>query len=149
MTADSSYGDTILEIATNQGLLRVDLRESLDARLSRHLRDLFGGPFAIVTAYNPRGAIATEVENTRCTRRLAEELRQLTETLLPADGRSPGAGHRERGFAVPLELEEAVRLAIRYEQEALFWFDGESFQLVGALQGGEMVSLPVAPDDPR
>lgn len=88
----------------------------------------------------------TEVENAKRCDHLKDELRRMGAPFLVADGRSPDGAHRERGFAIPLEPEAAVRLAIKYEQEALFWFDGESFHLVGALSERKPVHLPIDED---
>jgi len=57
-------------------------------------------------------------------------------------GSSPDGAHRERGFAVWLERDDVVAIARRFEQSAIFWFDGGAFWLVGALVDAKARPLP-------
>jgi len=50
-----------------------------------------------------------------------------------ATGSSPDGERTEHGSAVSLERDDVVAIARRFDQSAIFWFDGGSFWLVGAL----------------
>jgi hypothetical protein len=138
----ATYPDTILEIHVSPPL-RVDLRCAVEPLLAQLLRALgLGAAWAFVTAYNP-GRILTPEENAQRERELADAVRALGVPSLRADGVPPVAGHREPGVAIALPQEEAVELARRFGQSAIFWFDGQRFWLVPALVGDAPIGLPV------
>jgi len=58
------------------------------------------------------------------------------------DGVSPDGRYRESCVAVVLPRDEAVALASRLEQLALFWYDGRDFWLLPAEADGEPRRLP-------
>jgi hypothetical protein len=137
-----TYPDTIVEIHASPPL-RVDLRRAMVPAVATLLRALGLGPaWAVVTAHNPGRILAAE-ENARRERELADAVRALGVPTLRADGVSPDGGHREPGVAVALGQVEAVELARRFGQSAIFWFDGEGFWLVPALVGDAPIGLPV------
>lgn len=125
----SHYPDTILRFPLPNRT--VDLRQELADEDLAFLRSLFPrGRFAIVTPANPHGAELADGENERRLGRFAVELDLLHIPHARVDGTSPDGSHVEPGFAVPLKLLAAVRLAHHWEQLGLFWFDGSRIWIV-------------------
>ena len=144
----AQYPCTVLEIhraesGTGDAVMEVDLREPLPAATVQKLRGLGLGPrWAVVTAYNPHGLDRDSGGNAARHAKLEAALRETGEPFLRADGRSPDASHREIGVAVGLPQPDAVALAARFGQSAIFWFDGDAFWLVPAAAPAEPVRLP-------
>jgi len=148
-----AYRNTILEFE-GPPRLRVDLREPLDDRRRRALRELTQGTaFGVFTAENPAGENAedapTEREeerrddrNERRTSRLEAELAASGVAFVAVDGVSPDGEYRERCVAARLPRAQSIALARRFEQLALFWFDGERFWLLPGLADKEGRPLP-------
>ncbi len=139
----SQYAETILEIESDGSALRIDLRQSL-SEPERHTLAVLGpaSSFGIVTAANPAGAPANPAANERRHDALKAWLVEHGYVYRAASGSSPDGEHRERGFAVWLEQGDVVAIAMRFEQSAIFWFDGGAFWLVGALVGAKARKLP-------
>lgn len=137
------YRAAVLEVGTTP-TLRIPLTEPVApaarARLAAHG---FGGPFAVLTACNPRGRPIDAAENAR--RHAALEARVASEgwRALPCDGLDPHEPHREQGMALLLDEAAAVALACALEQSAIYWWDGDRFWLVPALVQGDREALPV------
>jgi hypothetical protein len=129
----SAYASTILLIGRSPRI-KVDLREPLSDEQRELLTNLgLGKSFAIVTPYDPRGERSPTWKN--LVRYFAMRVWLTAHNLKsqPADGQSPDASHRERGFAIAMGRREAADLARSLEQLALYWFDCESFWIDGAL----------------
>lgn len=142
-SAWSHYAETILEIEVDEGPLRIDLRRALDQRDRRALATL--GPsssFGIVTAANPAGAPVDPKANARRHDALRAWIVEHGYAHRAATGSSPGGKHAEHGFAVWLERDDVVAIARRFDQSAIFWFDGGSFWLVGALVDATARKIP-------
>lgn len=121
----------------------VDVTRELNDEDRSFLRSLFSrGRFAIVTPANPHGIELPQAENERRVRRFATELEVLHIPHLRADGTSLDGTHVEPGYAVPLKLLAAVRLAHHWEQFGLFWFDGTRVWIVPADHTHEALALP-------
>jgi Protein of unknown function (DUF3293) len=121
----------------------IDLRSELPAEERLFLKNLFPrGRFAIVTPANPHGTELSKAENERRLNRFAIELDVLHIPHVRADGASHDGSHVEPGFAVPLKLLAAVRLAQHWEQVGLFWFDGSRIWVVPADHEHEALPLP-------
>jgi hypothetical protein len=149
----AQYPCTILEFAPPQSL-RIDLRKPLGTAERAVLASLgLDRPFAVLTAENPLGE-NTEDEPTKAqqaasdrrndTRRaeLEAELRKSGIEFQPCDGVAADGDYREQGVAVVLPREQAVMLARRFGQLAIFWFDGRNFSLVGAVARNPSEKLP-------
>lgn len=91
------------------------------------------GAFGVMTAENPYGRPADPGENARRRDRLLAELRAAGESPIRVDGVSPDRRHREIGVALRWPREAVVELARRWEQSAIYWFDGHDMWVVGAL----------------
>ncbi len=138
----ASYPETILEFGTTPPVT-IDLRRRIPAAELARLRTLMpGGTFAVVTPCNPRGQTLPNRDNQARLAALTDELRHADRPFVPVSGVSPDGGHREPGVAVAMSLQDAVTVAERLEQSALFWFDGEAFWLVPVLVGAERRRLP-------
>ena len=149
----SQYPCTILEFAPPDRL-RIDLRQPLGAAERATLAALgLDRPFAVLTAENPMGENAEDepseaqeamTEQRNATRRaeLEAELRRSGVEYQPCDGVAPDGDYREHGVAVVIPREQAVMLARRFGQLAIFWFDGRAFSLVGAVTRKPSEKLP-------
>lgn len=136
------YPDTVLHFRTDPPV-RVDLRQPV-SRDAVAAMDSIGlsGPFAVLTAHDPRGRDEDTDVNERRAERLDDRLRALGVEFLHVDACSPDGSHCEASVAAVIEREQATALAREFEQVAIFWFDGEKFWIVGALAGGDPVMLP-------
>jgi hypothetical protein len=138
-----AYPNTVLEFL-DAARTRVDLRRPVgDAERAALARLGLGGPFAVFTAENPCGenvddqptpgeAAAQEARNERRTSRLERDLLARGVPFVQVDGAAPDGSYRERCVAVLMPRDEATRMAERFEQLALFWFDGRDFWLLAA-----------------
>ena len=137
-----AYTQTILDLpGVPDG--RIDLRRPIGAPERAALAHVgLDRPFAVFTAENPLGdndedapspdeEARREAENDGYLAALVAELGGSVP-FVRVDGVAPDGSYRERCVAVLLPREEAVALAGRYAQLALFWFDGEAFWLVPA-----------------
>jgi hypothetical protein len=136
------FHETVLAVAGRPA--PIDLRKPLDAGTAAFLRGLLPRPrFAVVTPADPCGQTLPMDENLARLALLARELDLLQIPHVRADGTSPDGGHVEPGFAVPLKLLAAVRLAERWEQLGLFWFDGSHVWIVPVHADEAPVRLPI------
>ena len=103
------------------------------------------GPFAVITAHDPRGEDLPAGENERRAVQLETELRSHAAHFLHVDACSPDGEHCEASMAVKVSYDSARQLAIDYGQVAFFWFDGERFWIAGGLLETDPVALPRTP----
>jgi hypothetical protein len=149
----AQYPCTILEFAPPDRL-RIDLRQTLGAPEKSILAKLgLDRPFAVLTAENPMGendedeptaAQRADADRQNDSRRaeLEAELRKAGVEFQPCDGVAADGDYREHGVAVVIPREQAVMLARRFGQLAIFWFDGRGFSLVGAVARNPSEKLP-------
>lgn len=143
------YAATILELGGSEGI-EIDLRQPPDRFDVPRIRSAAGADtFTVVTAENPRGNVRPAAENAAATRELRGLLEGEGIPIVAAVGRDPDprSGHREMGFAVPGALEPVVELARRFQQDAVFRFDGDRFLLVDT-RDGRATPLPAQPARP-
>ena len=137
----SSYPETVLIFAGDPEIM-VDLREKVPAATKKALAVIgLDEPFAILTSYNPRGAILSAAENDRRFRELEAELQSTGREYLVMDACSPDKSHCECSVAIKVDLREAIRIAELWEQIAIFWWDLERFWIYGAISP---ISPPIA-----
>jgi hypothetical protein len=136
------YPETVLEFATAPAV-EIDLRgipsEGAIASLKAAGLDQ---PFAIMTAFDPRGENLPPTENEKRTQKLVARLRSGNYRFAQVDCCSPDRSHCERSFAVVMPQEKALDLAREMEQVAIFWFDGKQFWILGALVETDPLMLP-------
>jgi hypothetical protein len=148
-----AYPKTVLELQV-PGAPRIDLRKPIgddDRALLRRIG--LAGEFAVLTAENPCGENAedepTDTDEAAKTRenasrrsRLERELEAARSRFVRVDGVAPDGEYREHGVAVEMPRPDAVALAKRLRQLAIFWFDGRDFWLVGAVEERPPERLP-------
>jgi hypothetical protein len=136
------YPETILDFATTPAV-KIDLRKvpSQDAIADLKAAGL-GRPFAIMTAFDPRGENLSPAENKKRKHELDERLRSSGYRFAQVGCCSSDRSHCECSVAVVMPQQEAVDLARELEQVAIFWFDGNRFWILGALAETDPLMLP-------
>ena len=143
----SSYPETVLVFAGEPEMM-IDLREQLPPATKNAMVAIgFGDPFAVLTAYNPRGVNISAGENDRRFKELEAELSSAGHEYVVMDACSPDKSHCECSVALKIDRETALDIARRWEQVAIFWFDGGRFWIHGAITPIEPIPLPVSAED--
>ena len=138
------YANTVLEFNDDGAPRAIDLRRPMGAEEHKLLTDLrLQAPFAVITAFNPHGQDGSP-GNPERQNELEMLLREEGVPFVRLDGCSPDLSHREASVAVHVSEERAREIAIRFGQDAIFSYDGETFYLVGALEPLGRVSLPLS-----
>ena len=136
------YPETILSFSTGP-VVEIDLREIPSDRSLAELEAAgFGQPFAVLTAFDPRGKDLSPAENERRRRDLDELLTAEGYQFAHVDACSPDRAHCERSVAVVIAQEKALHLARELEQVAIFWFDGRRFWILGVIGESDPLMLP-------
>lgn len=136
------YPETILAFATRPPL-EIDLRMAApDSALAALKAAGFGEPFAILTAFDPRGRDLSPAQNRMRERALDRRLTASGYPFVRVDCCSPDRSHCERSVAVTMPQREALTLARELEQVAIFWFDGQRFWILGAIVDTDPLMLP-------
>jgi hypothetical protein len=136
------YPETILSFSTNPPV-EIDLREIPATRAVADLATAgFGQPFAVLTAFDPRGHDLSPAENEARRRDLDARLTKTGYKFVPVDACSPDRSHCECSVAVVMPQKKAIDLARELEQVAIFWFDGRRFWILGALVKADPLMLP-------
>jgi hypothetical protein len=136
------YPETILTFSLNPAV-EIDLREIPRAQAIGDLAAAgFDKPFAVLTAFDPRGHDLSAAENEKRSRELDARLAKGGYRFVSVDACSPDRTHCERSVAVMMPQEKAIALARELEQVAIFWFDGKRFWIIGALMEAEPLMLP-------
>lgn len=136
------YPETVLEFATTPPI-EIDLRQIPSEGVIAALRAAgLGQPFAIMTAFDPRGENLPRSENEKRKQELEKRLQSSNYSLVQVDACSPDRAHCECSFAIVMSQEDALDLARELEQVAIFWFDGKRFWILGALAETDPLMLP-------
>lgn len=136
------YPETILSFATRPPI-QIDLRAiPSDAALSQLKGAGFGEPFAIMTAFDPKGRDLSETENKGQQSAFEQRLAASGYRFVRVEACSPDRSHCESSVAVIMSREDAVATAKRLEQVALFWFDGARFWILGGIVETDPLMLP-------
>ena len=139
----SSYPETVLYFSVDPQVM-VDLRVEVSPAVRGGLKGLgLNREFAVLTAFNPRGEDVSDAENNRRMKELEAELTSSGDSFVRVDACSPDRSHCECSVALSAEFDRAIDIAKRWEQIAIFWFDGQSFWIYGAIESIEPVRLPV------
>lgn len=86
--------------------------------------------FAVITAWNPRSVKRSEAENRRANRELAAIIDALGLERWDSIN-SPDDAHREESFAVlGLPREQAIELAARHQQLAIYYVEAGRAELI-------------------
>jgi hypothetical protein len=136
------YPDTVLEFATNPAV-EIDLREVPSENAIAALKAAgLDQPFAIMTAFDPRGENLSAAENQKRRRELERRLHSSGHGFAEVNCCSPDRSHCEWSVAVTIPQAQALDLARELEQVAIFWFDGRRFWILGALAKTDPLMLP-------
>jgi hypothetical protein len=139
----SSYPETVLHFPGDPPVM-IDLRVEVSPSLRKGLAASgLSGEFAVLTAFNPRGRDISDEENDRRMKELESELTSVRHEFIKLDACSPDKSHCECSVALKVSRKEAIDIAKRWEQIAIFWFDGGAFWLYGAIIEIEAIQLPV------
>ena len=139
----SSYPETVLYFAGDPEIM-VDLRIPVEPAVRNGLKATgLDKEFGILTAFNPRGKDIGEDENNRRLKELEAELGSSGDSFVRVDACSPDRSHCECSVAMQTSFERAIDIARRWEQIAIFWWDGSSFWIYGAIEDIEPIKLPV------
>jgi len=129
----SSYAETIL-VVHGRSPIEVPLdRPIADGGRAAFRAAGLPGSFGLVTSDNPFGRPVSDAVNAERRERFARELAAMQVTPVRVDGLSPDRLHREVGVALSWPLEQVLELARRWEQSAIYWFDGQDMWVIGAL----------------
>lgn len=107
-----------------------------DMKVNEHLWQAYSDPyfqffhpwscdaFAIITAWNPASVWLSEIDN-------AIRNKELARDLIPYNKAKAWVGNqdfswKEESFAVALDLDKAIELGIRYQQNAIYYVVGEN-----------------------
>jgi hypothetical protein len=136
------YPETILDFAITPKLV-IDLREIPgDARIAALKAAGLDKPFAIMTAFDPRGENLSGAENQKRKQALDRRLLSSGYKFVQVDCCSPDRSHCECSAAVIMPQDKALDLARELQQVAIFWFDGKRFWILGALVETDPLMLP-------
>jgi hypothetical protein len=136
------YPETLLEFSTTPAI-EIDLRQVPSENAIKGLTAAgLGKPFAIVTAFDPRGENLSRAQNEKRKQDLERRLRSSNYRFAQVDACSPDRSHCECSFAVVMPQEKALDLAREMQQVAIFWFDGKRFWILGALAETDPLMLP-------
>ena len=136
------YPETILTFSTNPPV-EIDLREVPSARAIAELAAAgFGQPFAVLTAFDPRGRDLSAAENEKRRHELDALLTRGGYKFASVDACSPDHAHCEGSVAVVMAQKNAIALGRELGQVAIFWFDGKRFWIIGALMEADPLMLP-------
>lgn len=136
------YPETVLSFSTNPPV-EIDLRKIPSERALSQLKAAgLGDPFAVLTAFDPRGRDLSPAENEKRKRDLDHRLGAGGYKFAHVDACSPDRSHCECSVAVIMPQNEALDLARELEQVAIFWFDGNRFWILGAIVEADPLILP-------
>jgi hypothetical protein len=140
----SSYPETVLVFAGEPEMM-IDLREVVPPATKNALQAMgLGEPFSVLTSYNPRGETISAAENDRRFNELTSELESAGVSYLVMDACSPDRSHCECSVVLKGDRETAIDIAKRWEQVAIFWYDGGRFWIYGGIFDIEPIPLPVS-----
>jgi hypothetical protein len=136
------YPETILSFSTTPAV-EIDLREiPSESALAKLDAAGFGQPFAVLTAFDPRGRDLSPAENEKRRRQLDQRLTMEGYKFAYVDACSPDRSHCECSVAVVMPQEKVLALARELEQVAIFWFDGKRFWILGVILETDPIMLP-------
>jgi hypothetical protein len=123
----------------------VDLRVEVEEPVRKGLVALgLDRPFGVLTAYNPRGVDTDQAENDRRQSEMEAELESSGDFFVELDACSPDKSHCECSVALVADRDRVIKIARRWEQIAIFWWDGAHFWIYGAISEADPIKLPVS-----
>jgi len=123
----------------------IDLRRPIAGEQRTLLRRLsLERSFGIVTAQNPGGVRTPISQNSALAVNLQSEVKAIGCLALDVDACNPDRSHCEQSLAVAASKAEVAALGRRYDQLAIFWFDGHCFWIVDTSDNWADVPLPLS-----
>lgn len=86
--------------------------------------------FAVITAFNPGSEICVAKSNDLAQQKLQRDIEALGLAFLPILAGNRDFSYVEPSFAVSCTMKQAMDLAFRYQQNALFWVQDDNVWLV-------------------
>lgn len=86
--------------------------------------------FAIITAWNPKDVILPEQENQKRNRCLQKTIKKTMVLGTKIIGASADLQHQELSLIIEGALQDLINLAQKFEQNAIFWVQGDSLELI-------------------
>ena len=121
----AAYGDAVVEVALNDHVVTIGKEGVLGGGSWTPTEVVY-----VITAHNP-GRLVSAEENARAQRDLEIMLESRRIPWLPAVGRSRDGSWRESSVAVlGLAREDAIEIAARFEQDAIFGWDGRTLEVI-------------------
>lgn len=74
--------------------------------------------------------------------RLEKELQESGVHYVRVDACSVDRKHCECSVALDVDQERALEIAVKYDQMAIFWYDGDAVWLLGAIVPSDPIRLP-------
>ena len=141
------YPETVLNFETTPAI-EIDLRKVPSEGAIAALKAAgLGQPFAILTAFDPRGENLSPLENEKRKRGLDERLRASGYNFARVDCCSPDRSHCECSVAVVMPQEKAVDLA-RELSRSRFLFGGSRFGSRRLSQTDQLISSEFVKPNP-
>ena len=138
------YPETVLSFSTTPAV-EIDLREiPSESALAKLDAAGFGPPFAVLTAFDPRGRDLSPAENEKRRHDLDQRLKAEGYEFAHVEACSPDRSHCECSVAVVMPQAKALNLARELEQVAIFWFDGKRFWILGVIGEMDPLMLPLS-----
>ncbi|HEY3933410.1 MAG TPA: DUF3293 domain-containing protein [Gemmatimonadales bacterium] len=114
--------------------VEIDLATQVSAAARRSLATVgLDGTFGLATPCNPMGRRTDDTTNGNRLIRFLAELDAAGKRYVRVDGCSPDGSHVEPGVALAWPQGDVVALARKWEQSAIYWWDGATFWVIGAL----------------
>jgi len=121
-----AYEEALFDIHLPDGAIVVSVGDPIG-----HAAPLLTRRFTVITAYNPNGQDAPELDNRRRMQNLEADIRAQGWEYYSAVGHDAEWTHQEPSFAVlDRSREEAHALGARYNQACVFYWDGRRGTLV-------------------
>jgi hypothetical protein len=128
-----AYAQTILHVQGHPPI-DIDLAHAVSATQRVALSDHgLEGPFGVMTPCNPYGHMAAPGDNAARMTRFLAGLDAAGKRYIRVDGRSPDGRHVETGVALAWSQADVVALARKWQQSAIYWWDGSAVWVIGAL----------------
>lgn len=97
--------------------------------------------FAIITAYNPEGQVCNLGANRLRDKALQHDINQLKIPYRRIWGCSPQLDYSEKSWVIATEKKQAIELAIKYQQNAIYWIEQGMLYLTPCLMHTEAEEL--------
>ncbi len=95
--------------------------------------------FAIITAWNPKSELLSKKDNDRSNQYLAQEISHTCWCEIQVGNKD--FSWMEASFAVQITADEAIKLGRKYQQNAVYFIEGEELLLLPCIEEQNKVSL--------